>query len=455
MSNKTKKLIDHLNHVDDLELLENPFDRKRLSRDFYNYSPVLKKILDGCIADIVVRPKNVNSVIAVAKACWEYDTPLTLRGGGTGNYGQAVPLNKGVVMQLNNLNKVEEFFPDTGFVKVQAGCLMSELNMFLEKNGRELRLLPSTWKTATIGGFISGGSGGIGSVKWGFLRDPGNLIGIEAVDVSANPKLMKLNTRESESLNHAYGTNGIITSLLLATDIKRDWYSLVIDCKELKGAIELIKNITAAAIDLKLVAVLEKEIVDHMPTWFKSKDKDRDRANKILLQTTFGGLSTIEYICQKYGLGVVNFGKENELDNGISDLVWNHTTLQMRTKDKSWTYLQMLLPFNEEYQFINSLKRKFNKKILWHLEAVSQQGIPRIAALPVLKWSNENDLNDIIDQCRHFGAIIFNPHVLTVEEGGLGVIDADQVKAKLEYDSKGLLNPGKLKGWESKESFIN
>ena len=450
MSNKIKKLIDYFNSIDDLEVLVNPADRKRLSRDFYNYSPVLKEILDGCIADIVVRPKTINSIIAVAKICWEFDTPLTLRGGGTGNYGQAVPLDKGVVMQLNNFNKVEKFYPETGFVKVQAGCLMSDLNKVLKKNGRELRLLPSTWKTATIGGFISGGSGGIGSVKWGFLRDPGNLIGLEAVNVSSSPKLLKLDTQKSESLNHAYGTNGIITSLLLATDLKRDWYSLVIDCKEFTKTINLLKDFTSAAINLKLVAVLEKEIVDLMPAWFRSKIN----SHKILIQTTLGGLTTIEHICRKNDLSVMNLGKEDELENGISDLVWNHTTLQMRAKDKNWTYLQMLLPLNEESQFINSIKSVFDNKILWHLEAVSQQGVPRIAALPVLKWTNKNDLNEIIDQCRKFGAIIFNPHVLTVEEGGLGVIDADQVKAKIEYDPKGLMNPGKLKGWESRESFL-
>ena len=451
MHNKIKNLINRLNMIDNLDVLDNYSDRKRLSRDFYNYSPVLKEKLDGCIADVIVRPKNLNSVIAVAKTCWEFDSPLTLRGGGTGNYGQAVPLSQGVVMQLNNFNKVEKFYPETGFVKVQAGCLMSDLNTVLEKNGRELRLLPSTWKTATIGGFISGGSGGIGSVKWGFLRDPGNLIGLEAVNVSSCPKLLKLNTQDSEPLNHAYGTNGIITSLLLATDIKRDWYSLVIDCEEFKMAIELIQDITAAAIDLKLVAMLQKEIVEQMPAWFKSKS----RTHKILIQTTLGGLRTIEYICKKLELIVINFGKENELENGLSDLVWNHTTLQMRAKNKDWTYLQMLLPFNEEYKFINSIKEKFGDKILWHLEAVSQRGVPRIAALPVLKWTNKKNLNEIMDQCRKFGAIMFNPHVLTVEEGGLGVIDANQVKAKMQYDLKGLLNPGKLKGWESREEFVN
>ena len=451
MSNKTKNLIEHLKTIVDLEVLDNPYDLKRLSKDFYNYSPVLKKILDNCIADIVVRPKNINSVIAVAKACWSFDTPLTLRGGGTGNYGQAVPLKNGVVMHMNNFNRIEKYFPETGFVKVQSGCLMSDLNKELEKNGRELRLLPSTWKTATIGGFISGGSGGIGSVKWGFLRDPGNLISLEAVNVDANPKLLKLDTKESESLNHAYGTNGIITSLLLATDIKRVWYSLVIDCKEFKTTIDLLQKLTAAAIDLKLVAILEKEIVEQMPSWFKAKSI----THKVLIKATLGGLRTIEYICKKSKLEVVNLGNESELENDISDLVWNHTTLQMRSKDKNWTYLQMLLPFNEEYQFIDHLKGIFDNKILWHLEAVSQQGVPRIAAIPVFKWTNENELNKIIDQCRKYGAIIFNPHVLTVEEGGLGVIDADQVKTKLEYDPKGLLNPGKLQGWESKDKFIN
>ena len=41
------------------------------------------------------------------------------------------------------------------------------------------------------------------------------------------------------------------------------------------------------------------------------------------------------------------------------------------------------------------------------------------------------------------------------EGGGLGVTDADQVKAKQNYDPKGLLNPGKLAGWAEKEKFID
>ena len=231
MLSRNSKLIEKLNKVDNLEIIQRSSDVKRLSKDFYNYSPILEERLDGCVADLAVRPTDQNAVIKVAKICWEFSIPLTLRGSGTGNYGQAVPLFNGIVMQMNFLNKLEEFHPETGFVKVQSGCLMGDLNKELEKYGRELRLLPSTWKTATIGGFIAGGSGGIGSIRWGFLRDPGNLIGLEAITINEEPKLLRFDAQESEPLNHAYGTNGIITSLLIATDIKRKWYSIIIDCE--------------------------------------------------------------------------------------------------------------------------------------------------------------------------------------------------------------------------------
>ena len=449
MTSNNLKLIDKFRAIKNLEIIESQSDLKRLSKDFYNYSPILTEKLDGCIADLVVRPIDHNAVKKVAEICTEFSIPLTLRGSGTGNYGQAVPLFKGVVMQMSYFNKLEEFYPDTGFVKVQSGCIMGDLNKQLEKYGRELRLLPSTWKTATIGGFIAGGSGGIGSIRWGFLRDPGNLIGLEAVTMNEKPKLLKFDAEESEPLNHAYGTNGIITSLLLATDIKRNWYSIIIDCIKFEKTIEILKTLTSAAIDLKLGSILEEEIVDQMPTWFKSKS----RSHKILVQSTLGGIKTIELICKKFKVKSTFLGEEEKLVNGISEVVWNHTTLHMRSKDKNWTYLQMLLPLNDELELINFFRKKWGRKVLWHLEAVSQQGSPRLAALPVLRWNGIDELNEIMEDCKKLGAFIFNPHVLTVEGGGLGVVDADQVKAKLKFDPKGLLNPGKLAGWEIKEQF--
>src|SRR6201996_6809589 len=79
----------------------------RLSRDFYWYSPVLRKQLDGKIADVVVHPRNVREIQDVLRYCYANDIPVTPRGAGTGNYGQAVPLHGGVLLDLSRMDQIE------------------------------------------------------------------------------------------------------------------------------------------------------------------------------------------------------------------------------------------------------------------------------------------------------------------------------------------------------------
>ncbi len=98
----------------------------------------------------------------------------------------------------------------------------------LAQHGRALRLVPSTYRTASLGGFLAGGSGGIGSLRWGFLRDPGQLLGCEIVTVEPEPRLLSLDAAASAPLNHAYGTNGILTALTLATTEAVAWEQLVV-----------------------------------------------------------------------------------------------------------------------------------------------------------------------------------------------------------------------------------
>lgn len=118
----------------------------------------------------------------------------------------------------------------------------------------------------------------------------------------------------------------------------------------------------------------------------------------------------------------------------------------MRGREPGWTYLQLLLP-QPEPPALAALRQAWGDDLLWHLEAVRSFGAQRLAAIPLVRWRGPEALQALIDQCRELGAVLFNPHVLTVEDGGLGVVDADQVAAKRAYDPAGLLNPGKLRGW--------
>ena len=438
-------LMEDLRQVASLELLQKPSELQRFSRDAFDYSPVLNAQLDRCQADLVVRPLNVEAVASLAAACFRHQVPLTLRGTGTGNYGQSVPLEGGVVMLTSALNKVRHIDRQTGTVTVEPGCSLRDLDQQLRNEGRQLRLLPSTWRSATIGGFLAGGSGGIGSIRWGFLRDPGHLLGMEIVTLEQQPRRLQLDAAEAEALNHAYGTNGIATAITLATAPAVDWHQVSFDCESWEAAVLLLQRCARSAIPLHLATLLERPLLQHLPPWSGPEGK----VHRALLLVAPDGVSSLNRLVADAGAVMHDLGPEDlNRGNGLRELTWNHTTLHMRAVDPSWTYLQMLLP-EPELPAMQLLKQRWGDNLLWHIELVRQQGAQRMAALPLVRWSGEDQLDRLMHECREVGAVIFNPHVITVEDGGLGVIDGDQVAAKQRFDPAGLLNPGKLRGWQA------
>ncbi len=84
-------------------------------------------------------------------------------------------------------------------------------------------MFSSTWATATIGGFIAGGSGGVGSCTWGALRDLGNIIRLRVVTMEAEPRILEFTGEELHRVSHAYGTNGIITEIEMPLAPAYDW----------------------------------------------------------------------------------------------------------------------------------------------------------------------------------------------------------------------------------------
>jgi FAD/FMN-containing dehydrogenase len=79
---------------------------RQRSRDFFWYSPVLKRQLNGVSADVVVEAQNEADVVRILAACHARRIPVTPRGAGTGNYGQAMPLFGGVVLDVSALDKL-------------------------------------------------------------------------------------------------------------------------------------------------------------------------------------------------------------------------------------------------------------------------------------------------------------------------------------------------------------
>ncbi len=102
-----------------LEWTLQPAKIKRLSRDFHWFSPLLTEQLAGKQADAVVRPRDEEELRQLVCACAQHQLPLTLRGSATGNYGQLVPLEGGLLVDMTGLNQIVAL--GNGTVRAQAG----------------------------------------------------------------------------------------------------------------------------------------------------------------------------------------------------------------------------------------------------------------------------------------------------------------------------------------------
>ena len=426
--------------------LRSSGELEQLAADAFVYSPVLQPLVQGRRAQLGVRADSVEAVEVVAAACARHRVSLTLRGAGTGNYGQAIPLAGGLVLELSGLNRLRELEASSGVFTAEAAILLADLEQQLQAHGRELRLLPSTVRSASLAGYLAGGSSGIGSLRWGFLRDPGHLLGLELITLEPQPRLLQLEAAAAQAINHAYGCNGIITAATMASAPQVAWQQLVLEFSSWEQALVAAQRLPATALLLNALCVLEGPVAALLP-WPQGCPPASGKGHRLLLLAAPDALAALEALLPALG-GQLIWQAAQGQSRGIPlrELCWNHTTLHARAHDPGFTYLQLLLP-QPERPALEALRQRWGDDVLWHLEAVRAQGQQRLACLPLVRWRGRDALEDLIRHAGDLGCLLFNPHAITVEDGGLGGVDAEQVAAKASYDPAGLLNPGKLRGW--------
>lgn len=431
-------------------LEDNPAIVKQKSRDFFWYSPVLKRQLEDVTGDVVATPGDEDELLLVMGSCFRNDVPLTVRGSGTGNYGQAMPLAGGLVLDLSAMNRIVRI--GSGTVVAEAGAVLAHIDAATRPSGQELRLSPSTYHTASIGGFVAGGSGGVGSIRWGGLRDSGNIVRVRmaAMDGSV-PTVLDLSGADLNRVSHAYGTTGVITEVEMPLAPAVDWVDAIVSFASLETAVRTAEALAAAdGLLLKNVAVMDAAVTPffkrHQP-WLTSGE-----AVVIVMAAPFA-LHDVVGIAERAG-GRVALRSDTleETDRArlppAFELAWNHTTLRALRVDPSITYLQVLYPQPDIAGRVMAMARLFGDEVPTHLEFVRFDGAVGCFGLPLVRFTTEERLEEIVALHEANGCPIFNPHRYTLEEGGMKETDPVQLAFKKRSDPKGLLNPGKMIAWD-------
>jgi FAD/FMN-containing dehydrogenase len=421
------------------------------SRDFYWYSPVLKRQLDHVSADAVVFPKTEAEVVAVLAAAFAHGVPVTPRGTGTGNYGQAMPLSRGIVLDLSGLDRIVSIKP--GSIVCGAGCIVADLDKATRPHGQEMRLHPSTAKTATIGGFVAGGSGGVGSISWGGLRDFGNIIAVRIVTMEATPRVLTLSGEDIHKVSHAYGVNGVITEVEMPLAPAYDWVDVIVGFDDFHAAAAYANALGEQDGLLKKQLAVVQAPVPHDYFLRHQKFIRRDQSIVAAMIAPFA-MSGFEAFTRRFK-GAEMLLRSDALTeaerHGLPEayeLGWNHTTLRALRVDPSITYLQVLYPYPTHLETIRRVHDHFGDEVPGHLEFVRFDGKITPFGLPLVRFTSEQRLEEIMRQHEELGAVIFNPHRYTLEEGGMKTVDPLQLAFKREADPKGLLNPGKMIAWD-------
>ncbi len=118
-------------------------------------------------ADAVVLPSTVEEVAAVMRWCYEHDVALTARGGGTGLAGGAVPVEGGVVIGFERLNRVRQFDPLLWRMHVEAGVTTADVHRLARESGLRFPPDPGASELSQIGGNIACNAGGPHAFKYG------------------------------------------------------------------------------------------------------------------------------------------------------------------------------------------------------------------------------------------------------------------------------------------------
>jgi hypothetical protein len=434
---------------------------------------VLKAQLDDKLGQLVVQPQNKVELMRLAAACAKHRINVTVRGGGTGNYGQCVPLEGGVIVDITALNQVVSIKAQNKTARVQAGMLIMDVERAVRAQDMEIKMFPSTRDMATIGGFISGGYAGAGSVRNGILKDAGNVTAIEVLTLEEVPRFIELKGADIQKVHHAYGTNGFITEIELSLNVAVDWvhHIALFNAKprggEFDGYLDALRFGSAAAeaiharktplssdcIDAFLLTAVERRIAPYYAAEFGPRfPENRDAVFAMVHPKS---LAAYRKLMTKHGGSESLAMTEDQLKAAklapAFECAYNHTTLMALRQDRSWTNLQTVAPWTKgkgvDLKLVQAQMERYGDEVLQHHEFGFQYGQCVAFGLPLVSYFDKDRLYEIIADYESDGCMVFDNHVYTIEDGGMKEIDPVQIEFKKVADPHGLMNPGKTRGW--------
>jgi FAD/FMN-containing dehydrogenase len=420
------ELADELRRLlGDRNVSTEPRIRERSSVDGARLSPILTAQLPLGLADIVAFPTSAEQIGHAVAAAVRHGVPITPRGKGTGNYGQGIPMAGGLVLDVSRARAILDL--GDGFVTAEAGAQMVVLEQAAWNAGQALWMYPST-AHSSIGGFLSGGSGGTGTIEHG-SNDRGFVLALDVVHADGSAELVHVEGEAAQRYVHNYGTAGIIARATVRLEPLRDWRGLYASFPSWKQALSVVRELGRMSPPPRLVSADNPEISAALPP-DDAIPSGRSSLRSILSADT---LDEATAMIEGAGGRVEAVREGPQASMRISMQSYNHP-IDYYQRASAEPVFHVEVSGDALVERIDEVEAVYPHGSL-HIEAGHTVPIGMLAG----RYESPEQVYAGIDRLTALGVGVHNPHQWNVD------FEIERtVELAARTDPNGLLNPGKL-----------
>mmetsp|Transcript_20134 Transcript_20134/g.24819 ORF Transcript_20134/g.24819 Transcript_20134/m.24819 type:complete len:511 (+) Transcript_20134:43-1575(+) len=197
-------------------------------------------------ASILCRPKTVEEVSSILSYCNEEKIGVVPQAGNTGVVGGGIPMDKEIILSVQDLDQIEAFDEVNGILTCGSGCILQKLQESVSEWNHLVPIDLGAKGSCMIGGNISTNAGGSYYFRFGSIH--ANIIGLEVVLPNGTIlDLMNLNRKDNTGydLKHLFigseGTLGVVTKIALSCPrLPLAKNAAFLACDDLKGVEETL-----------------------------------------------------------------------------------------------------------------------------------------------------------------------------------------------------------------------
>jgi len=172
------------------------------------------------LPEAVALPGSTAEVSALMKICYRERIPVTVRGGGSGLAGGALPVKGGLVISMKRFDRILHIDERNFQVSTQPGVITETLQNTLKEMGLFYPPDPSSRGWSFIGGNVSTNAGGPKAVKYGVVKD--HVLNLQVVLPNGEIIWTGSNTLKNSTgynltqlIVGSEGTLGVVTQIVL------------------------------------------------------------------------------------------------------------------------------------------------------------------------------------------------------------------------------------------------